>query len=1309
MESRISQEYRVMSTDSVRVKEGSFEVLLNGHWDFSFTRPSSMTVPAIPDDDVFDTQITVPGRWDDQIEILKHAKWFADAEFETITSSGFAAGSRFGDIKYLYGNGWYRRYFNASADWQGRNIRLTIGRTMGKIDLWLNKKHLGSFDYGNYVPYEIDITEHLMLGQDNELIISVDNTKGFEVGYASVEPHGKVGEISRDVALTLSAGAGKIIDTYIHPGKSLEDVVWEVELQRSEKNTNTTGSKILWEVRDRENANILAQDEVDVEGFTNDHKIQWAARIEQILPWSDRHPNLYWTNLKWIGSDGNVLDNHSQRFGLRRFRYKGRKCFLNDKPCYLRGDFVGGYYPVICAVPTTKEYWLMCFSRMKTIGMNYLNFANQVCPVEMMEAADEVGIILQCGDSATALNIPDYQRRYKDVWMPIVCLTRKYPSICIYGFNGELDYYEGIIEQFQKLYDLIKLLHPESMVMPQQALRGIDYVFDEKAEKELTQEPFPHHAERLAQYTKACDFFGHYSCGALSYSYDKPPLWHEMDERFAIYTRPISAHELFMGACYLNPENAAKYTGRIPPTLYDILEQDLSRAGMLDKWVTYYNNASRLQGICKKYNLEKVRKCHELVAYEILGMRDQHFVPHYTTGILDEFFGIKPGDTVERIRSYMDESVLLLDYDGGESINRSFYAQTPFTAKIMVSLFGEKPLVEGRLSWELWVGNETLQRESFKVSNIANGAVNTLEPLHIRWPNVTKTTKLTLAVHLTGSGYDISNDWDFWVFAKLSPPIVNAASDEENLARLQGRYESIKPLRDYSDQKLWIVSEMGDREIEHIEKGGDILLLNTKVFPVHSGFVNFRSGLGGRAHHNVGKVIAPHPIFENLPHEGWGNWHFYYVFDEAKAIVFDGLEKDYGVSFDPIVEVISSAAEIRKQALIFEKKVGRGRLFVSNCIYKDDNPACVALMDGIMAYIQSRAFKPKTEMEVDILKQCIKPSLPEEPGNLLKGVWLQNCIAPGEDKRSDVVAHTGKKAMRFELSLEDLSVGKRQFGIRTGPQAFENGLETAMKTIKFSAWCKADNVDAKKGDGKLFCIAKIRYEQGDDHEVSLEFDTDKVGWQYVEACWTPDRSISTYNIMMGLLDCIGTVWFDGVYLGYYPHMTAAGSDDLVTDITWSNQPMTIELEFEKLFSINGGPWKKGTTIDILQVGIHSIAMKNEQTDADVQVRQVGIDIEPPVIELTTEPIVDQEAGLYIGATDTVFTIKATSRLSPISSIDISIDGELFKPYSEPFTLPSGRHDIRCKVVDVAGNRNEILTGESLSGGDTSRVMLDIRM
>ena len=49
-----------------------------------------------------------------------------------------------------------------------------------------------------------------------------------------------------------------------------------------------------------------------------------------------------------------------------------------------------------------------------------------------------------------------------------------------------------------------------------------------------------------------------------------------------------------------------------------------------------------------------------------------------------------------------------------------------------------------------------------------------------------------------------------------------------------------------------------------------------------------------------------------------------------------------------------------------------------------------------------------------------------------------------------------------------------------------------------------------------------------------------------------------------------------------------------------------------------------------------------------------------LVELITEPTIDQEASVYIGSTDTVFTIKATSRFSPIRFIEISIDGKDFK-------------------------------------------------
>ena len=143
----------------------------------------------------------------------------------------------------------------------------------------------------------------------------------------------------------------------------------------------------------------------------------------------------------------------------------------------------------------------------------------------MLEAADEEGMIIQCGDHDTVLE--PYRRYYEGVWTPIMRWTRRHPSMCIYGFGGERDYYEGIIEQYQRQYDLIKRMNPEALVMPQTGHSRHRLLFDAQGRKGTDRKPFPHHAERLARYTKACDLFGHYSGGALSYTYDKPPTWQE--------------------------------------------------------------------------------------------------------------------------------------------------------------------------------------------------------------------------------------------------------------------------------------------------------------------------------------------------------------------------------------------------------------------------------------------------------------------------------------------------------------------------------------------------------------------------------------------------------------------------------------------------------------------------------------------------------------------------------------------------------------------------------------------------------------
>ena len=87
-------------------------------------------------------------------------------------------------MRYLTGVGWYRRAFDVPDAWRGRAVRLTIGWAVGQVHVWLNARHIGHYDYAVYTPFAVDLTNQLKCGQKNELVISVDNTRGFAGGWA---------------------------------------------------------------------------------------------------------------------------------------------------------------------------------------------------------------------------------------------------------------------------------------------------------------------------------------------------------------------------------------------------------------------------------------------------------------------------------------------------------------------------------------------------------------------------------------------------------------------------------------------------------------------------------------------------------------------------------------------------------------------------------------------------------------------------------------------------------------------------------------------------------------------------------------------------------------------------------------------------------------------------------------------------------------------------------------------------------------------------------------------------------------------
>ena len=62
---------------------------------------------------------------------------------------------------------------------------------------------------------------------------------------------------------------------------------------------------------------------------------------------------------------------------------------------------------------------------------------------------------------------------------------------------------------------------------------------------------------------------------------------------------------------------------------------------------------------------------------------------------MNEFFELKPGESVQDVLNYNGESILVTDLD----VDRVFAGGAVFKTQLFASLFGEKPLSKGSVFW----------------------------------------------------------------------------------------------------------------------------------------------------------------------------------------------------------------------------------------------------------------------------------------------------------------------------------------------------------------------------------------------------------------------------------------------------------------------------------------------------------------------------------------------------------------------------------------------------------------------------------
>ena len=659
--------------------------------------------------------------------------------------------------------------------------------------------------------------------------------------------------------------------------------------------------------------------------------------LADFRPWSPEHPNLY-TGIVELVENGKVVQTRRERFGVRKLEVRGKEFYLNGKPFYVRGFGDDHVYPITGITPPDRELHRAHLAKARAAGFNFVRLHTHTELPEYFEAADELGIMIQAelpyySDMTTEGFAFDPKRDVTELWRNY----RRHPSFAVYSMGNEGSF-GHVLDR--RLHAYVKAMDPDRLKINQDC-------------HEAWINP-PESADYLGGTLKP------WPCGSFNPS------------------RPFVTHEYLNLCVKCDSRDEALYSGVWqPPATRKGRTEWLAKFDLGMEWGDRLQDSQHvLQRHYQKEGVESARRdpyCDGYIFWTIADVVVEQSGTYTAQGLFNPFWEPKRnGFTAAEFARFNSPSCVLLDTADDK---RVFTSGDVLAADFLFAHYGDAALRDAVLEWRLELGGS-----QFTATEKSADAINCVPPVHRRsvppvhrripigdiaigpvrkivsekivFPPVEKPVKATLNVRVG----DVSNSWDFWVFPKRAKRDGSGiAVASRYRAQMEKRYDGLLTEADAARAKV-VVAEYGSQmAADALARGQRVIML---------------TGLGGKPNvklgwwwmgRQVGTAIADHPALAALPHEGCLTPLFFrLVLDTGKYLPYAGLSQD-----DMLI-----VGEGGDKCFLYlaQANVGRGRAvmgFGLNLL--GDTPEAAALMDGLIDYAASNAFKPKSRVEMTCL------------------------------------------------------------------------------------------------------------------------------------------------------------------------------------------------------------------------------------------------------------------------------------------------------------------------------------------------------
>lgn len=833
------------------------------------------------------------------------------------------------DKKYT-GAAWYQKKITIPENWIENTIWLNLERPHWESTIWINSDKAG-MQNSLATPHRFNISSFLKKGE-NTITICIDNrTKAIDVGRNShsISDHtqsnwnGIVGDLSLQTTGNIYFDNIQIFSNIQTKTAKIKATVF-----------NSTGSneKINIEV-DAELKNSVVgvkRKSFDFTVVPGENIVKMNYELgEDALLWDEFNPNIYEMRIELESRNGD--DKRKIDIGLREFKVEGTRFAINGRLLFLRGTLECAIFPKTGYPPTKVEGWEKVFSAVQAHGLNHVRFHSWCPPKAAFDAADKMGVYLQVecsswANQSTRLGSGEPIDKY--IWDESKRIVKEYgnhPSFVMLAYGNEPSgpKYKEFLSEFVSYWkeNDSRRLYTSAAGWP--ALEVNDF-------HNLPKPRIQGWGEQLRSIINS----------------QAPKTDYDWTNKLSGDSIPEISHEIGQWCVYPNFKEIEKYDGPLKAKNFELFQESLIANNMGHLADSFLWASGKLQTLCYKAEIEAALRTPEFAGFQLLDLHDFPGQGTALVGVLDPFWEEKGYVTPEEYSRFNNTTVPLARLN-----KRIFVEGETMTANIEIAHFGNESLKNINPVWKLFQNEKTIAEGTLGQRKIPIGNAIQLGKVIHKFQNENRPRKLTLEIAVN----EFANSWDIWVYPENNKIESNEIKVIEKLTPSTLKYlnEGGKVLLSLGKGK--VTSEMG----------GDVGVGFSSIF-WNTAWTDQQKP------HTLGILCNPdHPALELFPSEYHSNWQWWDAMSHSDAIILNNLPAE----LKPIVRIIDDWVTNRQLALLFEVKVGKGKILISGVDLVnnlENRLEAVQLKASLLNYMTGRKFTPNIELSTNEIKAILK-------------------------------------------------------------------------------------------------------------------------------------------------------------------------------------------------------------------------------------------------------------------------------------------------------------------------------------------------